>query len=210
MEILRNENHQEVEVIAFHLYPDILRKIYENEIPTTIIKNTTNIKSKKVVDFKIISKFVESLDFYFQNPTLVNEDLLELKIKELVLLLIQSKNVQSILELIRNLYSSRSTKFKDIISLHKYSNLTIEELAKLSQMSLSTFKREFKKEFNETPLNYLTKKRMEHALYLLSVSEKSISEIAFEIGYKDPQYFARIFKNKVGFTPSSFRVQFMK
>jgi len=69
-----------------------------------------------------------------------------------------------------------TVNFREIISLHKYSNLTIEQLAKLSQMSLSNFKRKFKKEFNDSPLNCLTNKRIEKAQYLLRVSERFVEE----------------------------------
>lgn len=204
------ESEKEVEVIAIHLYPEILKKIYEKDLPTTIINNAVNVKSRRLVDSQIISKFIESLEFYFQNPILVDDDLLELKIKELVLLLIKSKNVESVLELIRNLYSSKATNLKDIIELHLYSNLAIEDLAKLSQMSLSTFKREFKKEFNDTPLKYITAKRIEKAENLLTLTEMSVSAIAYEIGYSDPQYFTRIFKKNIGSTPTIYRTQVRK
>lgn len=208
VEFLSTRAEEEVEVIAIHLYPDILKQIYANELPNTIIEDSLNTKSKKIVDSQMISKFIESLDFYFDNPNLVNDDLLELKIKELVLLLIQSNNIESVLELIKNLYSSKLTNFKDIIALHTYSNLGMEDFAKLCQMSLSTFKREFKKEFDTTPLKYFTGKRIKKAESLLRNGEMTISEIAFETGYNDPQYFARTFKKNKGITPTEFRTQF--
>ena len=208
IELLSESKEEEVEVIAIHLYPDILKEIYANELPNSIIEDSLNAKSKKIVDSQMISKFIESLDFYFENSTLVNDDLLELKIKELVLLLIQSNNIESVLELIKNLYTSRLTNFKDIITLHTYSNLGMEDLAQLCQMSLSTFKREFKKEFETTPLKYITQKRLKKAKNLLKNSEMTISEIAFETGYNDPQYFTRTFKKNSGTTPTLFRSQF--
>ncbi|MFD1551043.1 AraC family transcriptional regulator [Putridiphycobacter roseus] len=210
IEFLNERNEDEVEVIAIHLYPDILKQIYENELPNTIIEDALNTQSKKIVDSKMISKFIESLDFYFENPSLVNDDLLELKIKELVLLLIQSKNIESVLELIKNLYTSRLTDFKDIIALHTYSNLGMEELALLCQMSLSSFMRAFKKEFETTPIKYITNKRLKKAENLLRNAEMTISEIAFETGYNDPQYFTRIFKKNTGKTPTEFRAQHSK
>jgi len=210
MEIISSSNAEQVEVIAFHLYPEFLKKLYENELPKSILKNATDVKSQVVVNEQIISKFIESLDFYFENPSLVNDDLLELKIKELVLLLIQSKNVESVIELIKNLYSIRKPNLKKTVSLHLYSNLNLQEFAKLCQMSLSTFKREFKKEFNTTPSNYIKNKRLQKGENLLRITELSIGEIAFEIGYNDPQYFTRIFKKNIGATPTNYRAQFRR
>ncbi len=210
MEIIGSSSEEEVEVIAFHLYPEILKELYKNELPSTITKNVKNIESKLIVNDQILSKFVESLDFYFDNPSLVNDDLLELKIKELVLLLIQSKNVESVLELIKNLYSTRSQNFKETVSIHTFSNLTVEELAKLCNMSLSTFKREFKKTFDQSPNKYFTEKRLLKAQEMLRISDDSINDISFDIGYEDQQYFARVFKNNTGVTPTQYRAQFRK
>jgi len=160
------------------------------------------------VDKLVLSKFIESLEFYFQNPSLVNDDLLELKIKELILLLVQTKNVDSILELITELYSTKTTSLKEVIQLHIYSNLSVEELAKLSQMSLSSFKRAFKKQFNDSPSNYINSAKLKKAKELLSFSELSISAIAYEVGFNDPLYFTRLFKKKEGLPPSSYRTNF--
>lgn len=210
VDFIKETNNQLVEVFAIHLYADILKKFYINELPALIQKQSLNVLTKHIVDEEVIARFIDSLDFYFENPFLVNDGLLELKIKELILLLIQTKKIDSIVTLISELYNPRTSSLKEVIQLHLYSNLTVEELAKLCQMSISTFKREFKKQFDDTPLNYLTKKKMEKAQYLLKISEMPISEITYEIGYNDPHYFARTFKNKIGFTPSLFRAQFRK
>ena len=117
----------EVELIAVHLYPDLLKKLYANELPAIIQKNALNPKTTKIADGSTITRFIESLDFYFENPSLANDDLLELKIRELMLLLVQTNNSSSILELIQDLYSNRNTDLKSVVQLHQYNNLSIEE-----------------------------------------------------------------------------------
>lgn len=205
LDILKQTNDEEIEVIIIHLYPDLLKKLYIKELPALLKKRGSSSQSQVVASSNIISKFIESLDFYFQNPTLVNDDLLELKIKELILLLVQSKNINSIQELVVDLYSSKTIDFKEIIKLHLYSNLSIEELARLCNMSLSSFQREFKKEFNDTPNNFINTKKLEKAKELLSIADLSISEIAYEIGFNDPLYFTRFFKNNTGDSPTKYR-----
>lgn len=88
--------------------------------------------------------------------------------------------------------------------------LSIEELAKISQLSLFSFKREFKKEFYDSPKNYINTLRIKKAKELLQLSKMSISEIAYEVGFNDPLYFTRLFKKKVGTSPTSFRSINMK
>ena len=194
-----------VEVVAIHLYPDILKQIYSNELPALIERRTYQGKSTVIANETIISRYIESLEFYFQNPALVNDDLLELKIKELVLLLVQTKNAASILELVTDLYSSRNVSIKNIIDLHKYSNLSTEELAALCSLSLSAFKRAFKKLYEDNPTHYIINEKLKKAKELLTISDLAIAEIAYESGFNDPLYFTRLFKKREGITPSNFR-----
>lgn len=205
VELLNNADEDKVEVLVVHFFPEILKKLYANELREIINRQKNSNSSGVVVSSDVLSKFIESLEFYFQNPTLVNNDLLELKIKELVLLLIQSKNIDSITELIADLYSSNSTSIREVVELHLFSNLKVSQLAKLSNLSLSSFKRSFKKEYNNSPTNYINNRRVEKAKELLMFTEMSIGDIAFEIGLQDSLYFTRLFKSKTGIPPSKYR-----
>ena len=57
-----------------------------------------------------------------------------------------------------------------------------------------------------SPLELLTDLRMDRALTLLKKKTRNISEIAFEVGYNSPSYFARCFARKFGCTPSNLAV----
>ena len=202
---LKNSENCTVEVIAVHLYPSILKKLYHQELPQLIKHQNSTTRAQKIVPDNTISKFIDNLNFYFQTPSLVNDDLLELKIKELILLLIQTNNAESVLQLLETLFTPRVVKLKDIVNKHLYSSFSIEELAKLCNLSLSSFKREFKKVFNDTPANYINSKKIKKATELLKLSDLSINDIAYEIGFNDPSYFTRIFKNKTDYSPTAFR-----
>ncbi|MEP1093805.1 MAG: AraC family transcriptional regulator [Cyclobacteriaceae bacterium] len=205
LDLLRKKDDETVEVIIIHLFPEILKKLYVGELPSLIEKRNYTKQSGVVASNDIIAKFIDSLEFYFKNPELVSNDLIELKIKELILLLVQTKNVNSILELVSDLYSSRTIHLKNMIELHLFSNLSVEELAKLSNLSLSSFKREFKAEFDDTPTNYINFKKVEKAKELLRITQMQISEIAYEVGFNDSLYFTRLFKKKTGTTPTAYR-----
>ncbi|NLR91516.1 helix-turn-helix transcriptional regulator [Flammeovirga agarivorans] len=207
LEFLGKQNSGNVEVIAVHLYPEVLKKLYIHELPKLIEKRDKPTNTKHIVDDAVIARFIDSLEFYFDNPSLVNQDLIELKIKELVLLLVQTRNVSSVVELIHDLYSPRVVKLKKVIELHKFSNLTLEELAKLNDMSLSTFKREFQKVYGISPSKYIMQERLVKAQELLKVSEIPVSDVAYEVGYNDPLYFTRLFKKQFGVSPSHYRTR---
>lgn len=205
LNLLQQKDDEIVEVIIVHLYPEILKKLYVGELPALIEKRNYTQQSGIVAPNDIIAKFIDSLEFYFKNPELVSSDLIELKIKELILLLVQTKNVSSILELVSDLYSTRTIHLKNMIELHLFSNLSVEELAKLSNLSLSSFKREFKAEFDDTPTNYINIKKVEKAKELLRITQMQISEIAYEVGFNDSLYFTRLFKKKTGISPTGYR-----
>lgn len=206
-DLLSTIESKTVDVFAVHLFPDVLKKIYANELPAVIANSKTTQRSKIVASKNVIAKFIESLGFYFENPALVTDQILELKIKELILLLIQTKNVDSIAALIASLYAPRTVQLRKVIEMHLFSNMSINELAKLCNLSLSSFKREFKKTYSDSPQSYINSKRLEKAQHLLRNTQMSIGEIAFDTGFNDPQYFTRLFTRNLGISPSDFRAK---
>ncbi|MGD1847130.1 MAG: helix-turn-helix domain-containing protein [Salibacteraceae bacterium] len=202
------EATQPVTIIAIHLYPDLLRHLYMNELPKSFQQREVKEQVKTITPDEIITKFIESIEFYFENPILVNDDLLELKIKELILLLIQTKNASTVLELVEELYSPRVANLKKVINLHQYENLSIEKLATLCGLSVSSFKREFRDVYNDSPGSYLNAKKIEKAKELLQAGNLSVSEISYEVGFNDPHYFTRMFKKKEGVPPNTYRQRF--
>ncbi len=205
-DFLKYNDTDKYEVLVFHLYPDILREIYANEIPSFVKPAKHKTFINKVVSTDIIKKFVESLQFYFDNPQLVNDELLKLKIKELVLLLLQTNNASSIVNLFSDLFTPRNLSVTEVVRNHLFSNLSIDDLANLSNLSVSTFNRTFHTLFNDTPANYIKMKRLERAKELLSISSLTISEIAFQTCFNDVAHFSRSFKEVFHNTASSFRL----
>ena len=192
------------EILVFHLPKEIIRKIYTNEfpdIPTSADKDFIY----KVGSSSILTEYIKGLQFYFNNPTIVNEELLDLKIRELILLLIQTQNVATIQELLADTFSSVEVNIKEVVSSHIFTDCSITDLAELCNQSPSTFKRNFKKIFNDTPSNYIKTKRLEKAKYLLQHTNSTISEVAIETGFYDTPHFSKSFKEKYGSTPNEYR-----
>ncbi len=194
-----------IEVIAVHLFPDLLKEIFINEIPKSVAANPIKKLNPTIDNTTVINHFIQSLEFYFENSALVTNDILILKIKELILLLLQTNHAATLSGLIHHLFSPRKTALKEIIQTHMFSNLSLDELAKLCGLSLSTFKREFRELYNDSPANFIQTKRLEEAQKLLQYSEYSISEVCYQVGFNDVSNFTKAFKKHTNLTPQIYR-----
>jgi len=83
--------------------------------------------------------------------------------------------------------------------------LRFEALAGIAQMAPTTFRRIFHEYFGCSPMAYLQQLRIKNAMLLLADPTKSISEVAFAVGFNDSGYFSRVFKEETGETPRAFR-----
>lgn len=63
----------------------------------------------------------------------------------------------------------------------------------------------FRRNFNETPMQFVTRKKMERAELLLLTTDKPIKGISYELGFSDLSYFIRLFKKTTGKTPLDYR-----
>ncbi len=84
--------------------------------------------------------------------------------------------------------------------------LTLESLAKRASMSPSTLHRAFTTALGESPINYLISVRLAKAKEMLISSSLSITEISMRTGFRDSNYFSRIFKKRTGKSPREYRL----
>ncbi|WP_374442145.1 helix-turn-helix transcriptional regulator [Epilithonimonas sp.] len=197
------------EILLIHFHPEILKKVYDRELPAILQnpKNTITRKTSEHIsnDF-LINKYIEGLLFYFENPALVNDEILILKLKEIIILLSQTKNAEAIQVILSQLFSPVVYTFKQVIEANIFSPITMETLADYCNLSLSSFKREFAKLYNDTPANYIKTKRLEKARELLLKTNNRITDIAFESGFNDLANFTKSFHDKYQVSPSNFRL----
>lgn len=93
------------------------------------------------------------------------------------------------------------------IQTHFGDQLRIEELARMSSLSVYQFERRMKKIFQLTAGQFITKVRIEAACERLRATEDSVVDIALDCGFYDQSAFARQFKATTGLTPSEYRSQ---
>jgi transcriptional regulator GlxA family with amidase domain len=88
---------------------------------------------------------------------------------------------------------------------HYAINFTLKALAELANMSERTFSRRFKNAVGQSPLAYGNALKMQTARELLKDTNLNNSDIADHLGFKESDYFIRLFKQKNGMTPGQYR-----
>ncbi len=82
---------------------------------------------------------------------------------------------------------------------------TLMELARRAGLSRTTLAERFRIAMGDTPLNYLRTLRMQKAMRLLGETERSLEQVAAEVGYQDAFSFSKVFKRTLGVAPRDFR-----
>lgn len=83
--------------------------------------------------------------------------------------------------------------------------ITMEQLARISHMSVFHFNRAFREIVQMSPYQYILHFRINHAAYLLISTEEAISNIGWSAGFNSPDHFSYAFKSLTGFSPQRYR-----
>lgn len=162
----------------------------KDEIPYFIISNDGYINS-----------YLDSLSTIGTAPKAFMKNFLAIKFEELMLYLLFKYERKFELYL-HSLIIKEASAFKKNVESKIYSNLKLEEIAFLCNMSLSTFKRHFINEYKTSPGKWLQDKRLQKAKETLEQGHLKPSDIYLNFGYNNLSNFSIAFKNKFGINPS--------
>lgn len=88
--------------------------------------------------------------------------------------------------------------------------VTLDNLAAVANMSKYHFSSRYKQLTGYSPIKHFLNMKMEHACRLLDATNLGVGEIARRVGYEDPLYFSRLFRNTVGSSPRGYRSSMRK
>lgn len=155
-----------------------------------------------------MEKTLQSLTFLFtdDDPNRYRDALIELNAAELVLRLLQTRSRALLIE-DAEAHAPHHGLAAAVRHVHRTldRHVTVEELAETACMSMSTFYRHFRTEFGMTPLQYVTKCRMERAQTLLREANRTVTEVCYDVGFNSVSHFTSKFKEHVGMTPSRYQ-----
>lgn len=180
----------------FHKYPNLL-----HTLPTQQSEGYVQAFTKD----EFLKGFVQSLSLITAVGHEIPAALQVLKLEELLLYLAHKHPLRlaGLQALIKHSCESDHA-LKRLVESHIESNITIEELAFLSNMSFSTFKRRFLKLYGIPPRKWFLQKKMEHAAALLRLGKEKPGEVCYKIGYENHSSFSNSFKQMYGVTPREY------
>lgn len=152
-----------------------------------------------------LTAYFQSMLAYFTGTDKPADTLLTLKLKELIVSILLGRSNPELAGYFQSLLKSTAPPLSQIMEANFCYNLGLEDFAKLSHRSLSTFKRDFRKYYNQSPGKWLLQKRLDYAAVLLKNPALNVSQAALDCGFEDLSHFSRAFKEKFGVSPANFR-----
>src|SRR6478736_628774 len=176
----------------------------------TRLKGKQKITPEHYIGFKkdaFVWNFIDSLKLLFQSNVGISNEMKLLKFEELMLHLLQKYPLQ-----ILSFQSDKPSDLNDFeirraVETNIVNNMTIEELAFICKLSLSTFKRRFVKLYGTSPNKWILQQRMEMAKNLLIHHDQKPSEVYYKVGYENHSSFTQSFRETFGITPKEFQLQ---
>jgi len=167
-----------------------------------------NIVNDELITFSYgerLHTFLGSLKPYFDDREVVKKGLFKLKILELLYDLSESNPI--FLQQLMILDTERTVDLVAIVEKHYLEPYSLSELARISQRSLSRFRRDFEAIFHTTPAKWIQERRLHKAKDLLQSTDLSVARVCFEVGYENISHFSRLYKSFFGHSPSESKSQ---
>jgi AraC-like DNA-binding protein len=208
--LISSGNFLMTELVGTSSYQCLLFFFSQKNISDFLLKHSPQFNQNKptiTAHYFLIEKdnfivhYINSLKHSFGLHKTISQKILELKFEEIMLYLANKYGQPFFAYLNSLLTSERELSFKKVIEKNLYTNLNIEDVAFLCNMSASTFKRKFISIYQESPGKWFQQKRLNKARELLLNNKATPSEIYMEFGYDSLSNFSTAFKNEFGYSP---------
>jgi AraC family transcriptional regulator, exoenzyme S synthesis regulatory protein ExsA len=205
-EIIHQYFDNEYCMLGFFLSDELIRETMQEirgNMKIIPLQNTEDFSAAMVQSSEYLEGYFHSMLTYFRGINRPPEQILVLKLKELLINLVNSDPLLA--TYFNDLASSDKPSLQQIMEKNFCYNLRLEDYAELCHRSLSAFKREFQQIYHETPGRWIMKRRVERAASILANSQLSVTQVAFESGFEDLSHFSRVFKKFSGMNPTEYK-----
>lgn len=148
----------------------------------------------------LVPNFILSLASYYQKDGKIAKSFSDVKREELLLILLQLD--PGLANVLFDFSTPQKIDLKAFMLQHYRFNVSLDRLAFLTGRSLSTFKREFKQLFKDTPSHWIQQMRLQEAFFQIRQKKRKPTEVYLDLGFEDLSHFSFAFKKKFGVAPS--------
>lgn len=153
---------------------------------------------------EFIRNYIISLKYIQEQNTVFTGEKIEMKFEELMMYLLEKYPVEILSFQLRSEEAYSDLEIRKVVEQNITNSLTLEELAFLCHISVSTFKRKFLKLYKMPPRQYFLQRRMAMATSLLLQNENP-GEVFYKVGYENHSSFSQSFKQVYGISPKAFQ-----
>ena len=189
-------------MVAFVLQDAFLQKVIQN----VSVKNNTLENVERVVHLPyntLLKGLMNSIWAYVEGNLQLDRPMVELKTMEALMAIAKSR--PDLLSVLKEYTTPERADLESFMQHNFMYNIPLEKLARMTGRSLSTFNREFKTIYQQSPHKWIKQQRLEMAKRLLIQTNKMPSDIYLEVGFEDLAHFSRSFKTHFGKNPSEIK-----
>lgn len=191
------ENEFEKVVIIFD---EVFLKKFQEKHNTAVIKFKAEKAFLKLKKSELIPSFIQSLAPYYNHSGKIDSSFADIKREELLTILLH--NQPELAGILFDYGIPEKINLEAFMNKNFKFNVSIQRFAYMTGRSLSTFKRDFKEIFNETPNRWLVQKRLQEAHFLIDKKSKKPTEIYLDLGFENLSHFSYAFKKQFGYSPT--------
>ena len=197
------ENDQFEKVIV--IFEEAFLKQYQRKHGVKASGHTSNEAFIRISENELVPNFIQSLLPYYNNNGRIKDSFADIKREELLLILLQAN--PALTNILFDFGIPEKIDLEAFMNHNFRFNVAIQRFAYLTGRSLTSFKRDFEKIFNDTPSRWLVQKRLQEAHFLMDKKGHKVSDVYLECGFEDLSHFSFAFKKRFGFAPTQLSDQ---
>lgn len=207
------DNNLPFEQLLFYYRPDDLQRIlmhlniaYGLDVSHShTCEACRNASHVAMPAWNAVRNFFTGMNDFLRDEEFRHDEAAEdIKMTELIYL-IASHEENCLRSVLLSNVDTAKKNFEQTIFAHIFKDIPIEELARLTNRSLTSFKKEFRRHFQIPPHKWFIRQRLMHARLLLISTSKSISEIGNDCAFPNTSHFIKLFKKEYQVTPAVYR-----
>jgi AraC-like DNA-binding protein len=192
-------NSGEFKTVTVYLNQDTLRS-FSMEYGYKSSHHDNNDALLQLKPHPLYKSYMESLLPYHQLNEQGNEQLMSLKLREAIFILLKAN--PELKDVLFDFSEPGKIDLEAFMNRNFHFNVQMKRFAYLTGRSLATFKRDFEKIFHASPSRWLQQRRLQEAHYLIKEKGKAPSAIYLDVGFEDLSHFSFAFKKAYGVAPS--------